>query len=181
MATDNRLGELLVREKLISLAQLRQAQDEQKKTNTTLSYALAKMGIISDREITDFLSQQYRVETINLDEFEIDEDVVKLIPKDVCQRHGLIPVSRAGSSLIVAMSDPSNLHAVDDIKFLTGYNVEPVVASESAIQNAIERYFTLGPSYEEVMADLNLGDEDIDFTADEEEINAVELERASAD
>src|SRR5688572_21902957 len=100
MATDNRLGELLVREKLIS-----QAQDEQKKTNTTLSYALARMGIISDREITDFLSQQYRVETINLDEFEIDEDVVKLIPKDVCIRHGLIPVSRAGSSLIVAMSD----------------------------------------------------------------------------
>ena len=77
MATDNRLGELLVREKLISLAQLRQAQDEQKKTNTTLSYALAKLGVISDREITDFLSQQYRVETINLEEFEIDEDVVE--------------------------------------------------------------------------------------------------------
>ena len=74
MATDNRLGELLVREKLISLTQLRQAQDEQKKTNTTLSYSLAKMGIISDHEITDFLSQQYRVETINLEEFDIDED-----------------------------------------------------------------------------------------------------------
>ena len=84
MATDNRLGELLVREKLISLAQLRAAQDEQKKSNTTLGYALAKMGVISDREVTDFLSQQYRVETINLDEFDIDEDVIKLVPKDVC-------------------------------------------------------------------------------------------------
>lgn len=184
MATDNRLGELLVREKLISLVQLRQAQDEQKKTNTTLSYALAKMGVISDREITNFLSQQYRVETINLDEFAIDEDVVKLIPKDVCQRHGLIPVSRAGSSLIVAMSDPSNLHAVDDIKFLTGYNVEPVVAPISAIENAIASYYAV-PEKEEINYDQIMEGFDenaIDFDAmDNDESSVLDLERASED
>jgi type IV pilus assembly protein PilB len=184
MATDNRLGELLVREKLISLAQLRTAQDEQKKTNTTLSYALAKMGIISDREITDFLSQQYRVETINLDEFEIDEDVVKLIPKDVCIRHGLIPVSRAGSSLIVAMSDPSNLHAIDDIKFLTGYNVEPVVAPITAIEKAVGRYYAVAEKNEEVNYDQimeGFDEQSIDFDSMGEEESVIDLERASED
>jgi type IV pilus assembly protein PilB len=185
MATDNRLGELLVREKLISLTQLRQAQDEQKKSNTTLSYALAKMGIISDHDITDFLSQQYRVETINLAEFDIDEDVVKLVPKDVCQRHGLIPVSRAGSSLIVAMSDPSNLHAVDDIKFLTGYNVEPVVAPITAIEKAIARYYSVPEKNEEINYDQimeGFDENQIDFDAlDDQESSAVDLERASED
>jgi type IV pilus assembly protein PilB len=186
MATDNRLGELLVREKLISLAQLRQAQDEQKKANTTLSYALAKMGIISDREITNFLSQQYRVESINLDEFDIDEDVVKLVPKDVCQRHGLIPVSRAGSSLIVAMSDPSNLHAVDDIKFLTGYNVEPVVAPITAIEKAVASYYAVPEkaaeeiNYDQIMEGFD--ENAIDFDAMEnEESSVLDLERASED
>jgi type IV pilus assembly protein PilB len=180
-APTNRLGELLVREKLISLQQLRRAQEEQKKSGQNLGYTLARLGYISDGEITNFLSSQYRLPAINLDEYEIDGDVIKLVSREVCEKHKIIPVSRSGSSLIVAMSDPTNLHAIDDIKFLTGFNVEPVVASETGIQGSIERYYNVGPSYEEVMADFNLGDEDIDFTADEEEINAMELERASAD
>ncbi len=179
--SQSRLGELLVREKLISLQQLRKAQDEQKRSGQNLGYTLAKLGYISDGEITTFLSSQYRLPSINLDEYEIDSDVVKLVSREVCEKHRIIPVSRSGSSLIVAMSDPTNLNAMDDIKFLTSYNVEPVVASESAIQGAIERYYSAGPSYEEVMADFQLDDEDIDFRADEEEVNALELERASAD
>src|ERR671911_564462 len=179
--SQNRLGELLVREKLISLQQLRQAQDEQKKSGKNLGYALARLGFVNDEEITNFLSNQYRLPAVNLDEFEIDAEVLKIVGKDVCMKHGIVPVSRSGSSLIVAMSDPTNLHAVDDIKFLSGYNVEPVVSSEAAIQAAIERYYNVGPSYEEVMADFGLDAEDIDFSADEEEINAVGLERASAD
>jgi len=179
--SQNRLGELLVREKLISLQQLRKAQDEQKRSGQNLGYTLARLGFISDGEITNFLSSQYRLPAINLDEYEIDAEVVKLVTKEVCEKHRIIPVSRSGSSLIVAMSDPTNLNAIDDIKFLSGYNVEPVVASETAIQAAIERYYNAGPSYEEVMADFNLGDEDIDFGGDEEEVNALELERQSAD
>jgi type IV pilus assembly protein PilB len=181
MATSNRLGELLVREKLISLQQLRQAQDEQKKSGQNLGYTLAKLGYISDGEITHFLSSQYRLPAINLDEYEIDQEVIKLVSKDVCEKHKIVPVSRSGSSLIVAMSDPTNLHAIDDIKFLSGYNVEPVVASESAIQAAIEMYYNAGPSYEEVMADFDIDDDDIDFTGDQEDINALELERQSED
>src|SRR5262245_25642054 len=179
--SQSRLGELLIREKLISLQQLRKAQDEQKKSGSNLGYTLAKLGYISDGEITSFLSTQYRLPAINLDEYEIDAEVVKLVSREVCEKHRLIPVSRSGSSLIVAMSDPTNLNAIDDIKFLTGFNVEPVVSSETSIQAAIERYYNAGPSYEEVMADLDLGDEDIDFSAEEEEVNAMELERASAD
>jgi len=181
MSVSNRLGELLVREKLISLQQLRQAQDEQKASGRNLGYTLAKLGYISDEEITSFLSSQYRLPAIDLDEFEVDAEVIKLVNREVCEKHKILPVSRSGSALIVAMADPTNLHAIDDIKFLTGYNVEPVVASETAIHNAIERYYTVGPNYDEVMAEFNIGDEDIDFSATDEEINAMELERASAD
>jgi len=180
-SSPNRLGELLVRETLISLQQLKQAQTDQAKSGRNLSYTLAKLGYISDGEITDFLSAQYRLPAVKLEEYDIEEDVIKLVAKDVCEKHRVMPVSRSGSTLIVAMADPTNLHAIDDIKFLTGYNVEPVVASETAVQAAIERYYNAGPSYEEVMADFELGDEDIDFTSDEEDINAVELEKASED
>jgi len=180
-SSPNRLGELLVREKLISLQQLKQAQTDQAKSGRNLSYTLAKLGYISDGEITDFLSAQYRLPAVNLEDYDIEEDVIKLVAKDVCEKHRVIPVSRSGSSLIVAMADPTNLHAIDDIKFLTGYNVEPVVASETAVHTAIERYYAAGPSYEEVMADFDLGDDDIDFSSEEEDINAVELEKASED
>jgi type IV pilus assembly protein PilB len=158
---------------------LRQAQDEQKRTGQNLGATLAKLGYISDGEITNFLSAQYRVPAINLDEFEIDQEVLKLVSKDVCDKHKIIPVSRAGSSLIMAMADPTNLHAIDDIKFLTGFNVEPVVASETAIAAAVERFYQTGPSYEDVMAGFD--EEEIEYGAEGEELNLMELEKASED
>jgi type IV pilus assembly protein PilB len=179
MSNTNRLGELLVREKLISLAQLRQAQDEQNRSGQNLGYTLARLGFISDQEITNFLSQQYRVPTINLEEYEIDAEILKLVSREQCDKHRVIPVSRAGSSLIVAMADPTNLHAIDDLKFLTGYNIEPVIASETSIATAIERYYSGGPSYDEVMAGFE--ESEIEFTGDEEELNVLELEKASED
>ncbi len=178
---NNRLGELLVREKLISLQQLRKAQEDQQRSGGNLSHTLAKLGYISDAEITDFLSSQYRLPAINLDEYEIEPEVIRLVTREVCDKHRIIPISKTGSSLVVAMADPTNLHAIDDIKFLTGFNVEPVIASETAIAEALERYHGAGPSYEEVMADFNLDDDDIDFTSDQEDENILELERASED
>ena len=179
MANSNRLGELLVREKLISLAQLRAAQDEQQRSGTNLGYTLAKLGYISDTEITNFLSQQYRVPTVNLEEYEIDAEILKLVSKDQCEKHRVVPVSRAGSSLIVAMADPTNLNAIDDLKFLTGYNIEPVIASEQAILAAVEKYYNVGPSYEDVMAGFDEGE--IEVTGDVEDVNLLELEKASED
>ncbi|HVY46022.1 MAG TPA: type IV-A pilus assembly ATPase PilB [Minicystis sp.] len=177
MSTTNRLGELLVREKLISLQQLRQAQEEQRKSGGNLGYALAKLGYISDGEITNFLSAQYRVPAVNLDEYEIDPEVTKLVSKEVCDKHKIIPLSRSGSALVVAMADPTNLHAIDDIKFLTGFNVEPVVASESGIVAAIERAYNVGPSYDEVLSEF--ADEEVDFAVDGDDVNILELEKAA--
>jgi type IV pilus assembly protein PilB len=180
MAND-RIGELLVRQKLISLQQLRKAQDEQRRDGTSLGYALIKMGAVSDEQITDFLAKQYRVQVINLSEYEIDKEVLRLVSQEVCERHKIIPVSRTGSSLIVAMADPSNLHAIDDIKFLTGYNVEPVVCSEPAIIEAIERYYGEESeiSYDEIMEGFN--EEDIEFSEAEDADSILDLEKASSD
>jgi type IV pilus assembly protein PilB len=176
---NNRLGELLVREKLISLQQLRQAQEEQNRSGTALGYTLQKLGFLSDTEITNFLSQQYRVPTINLEEYEVDADILKLVAREHCEKHKVLPVSRAGSSLVVAMADPTNLNAIDDLKFLTGFNVEPVIASEAAILAAIERYYNIGPSYDEVMAGFD--ETEIEVKGDDEELNIMELQQQSED
>jgi len=175
----NRLGELLVREKLISLTQLRHAQDEQQKSGQNLGFTLAKLGYVSDEEITSFLSQQYRVPTVNLEDYEIDAEILKLVPREPCERHKVVPVSRTGNALIVAMADPTNLNAIDDLKFLTGYNIEPVIASETAIHAAIEKYYNAGPSYDEVMAGFD--DNEISISGDEDEVNLLELEKATED
>ena len=174
-----RLGELLVREKLISLAQLRQAQEEQSRTGQNLGTTLAKLGFVNDREITSFLSQQYRVPTVDLTTHEFDADVLKLVAREQCLKHKIIPLARSGSALQVAMADPTNLNAIDDLKFLTGYNVSPVIASESAILEAIERTYTTGPSYDEVMAGFD--EADIQVSSDPDELSTTELERASED
>ena len=172
-----RLGELLVRENMISLGQLQRAQDEQRRTGGRVGYHLTKLGFIEENELTSFLSQQYGVPSIDLSEFEIDEDVIRLIPKEVAEKHCVCPVNRAGSSLIVAMNDPSNIFAIDDIKFLTGYNIEVVVASESAIKDALARYYESGDalSYDDV-----LDPDDIDYDDDEEGGGDItELSKAS--
>jgi len=179
--SSDRIGELLVREKLISLQQLRKAQETQRKNGTSIGFALAKMGFISDEQITDLLSQQYKVQAVDLREYEIDPEVLKLITQEMCNRHKIIPVSRAGSSLIVAMADPSNLHAIDDIKFTTGYNVEPVVASEAAIVEAIDRYYNQESniSYDEIMEGFDEGE--IEFAEEAMDEGVLDLARASED
>ncbi len=165
----NRLGQLLVREKLITLDQLKKAQELQTKEGGRLGYNLTKLGYLQENQLTEFLSKHYGVPAINLSEFEIDPEIVKLIPKDVAQKHGCIPVNRAGNSLIVAMADPSNIYAADDIKFLTGYNVEVVVASESAIQEAIEKYYdTSDEAYDEVMEEFDLDELELGGDGEEE-------------
>jgi len=176
-----RLGELLVRENLISLQQLQKAQDEQRRAGGRIGYHLTKLGFIEESELTSFLSKQYGVPSINLKEFDIDAEVVKLVPKEVAEKHQCIPVNRAGASLILAMSDPSNIYAIDDIKFLTGYNVEVVVASEQAIKEALDKYYTeKGPSYEEVMEGFDEGD--ISVEHDEGGITDLsDLEKSAAD
>src|SRR6266852_2416322 len=172
-----RLGELLVRENLISIQQLRKAQEEQQKNGTRIGSALIKTGAIEESKLTDFLSRQYGVPAINLKDFDIDPEIIKLVPKDVAEKHLVIPVNRAGPSLIVAMSDPSNIYAIDDLKFLTGYNIEVVVAPEVAIDEASVRDYEKQTSYAEVLGDIDA--EEVDLATATEELNVVDLEKAS--
>jgi type IV pilus assembly protein PilB len=174
-----RLGELLVRENLVSLQQLQKAQDEQRKTGGRIGSLLVKQGAIAEHDLTSFLSKQYGVPAISLKDFDIDEDVVKLIPRATAEKHQLVPVNRAGSSLIVAMGDPSNIFAVDDIKFLTGYNVEVVVASEQAIKEAIDRYYSeKGPDLDEVMQGFDDSEVAV-VESDADDFNSVDLEKSA--
>ena len=134
-----RIGELLLKEKRISPEQLQQALTHQKANGGKLGYNLVKMGFVKDEQVTALLSKQYGVPSINLAQFEVDPAVVKLIPADTAQKYQIVPLSRAGATLTIAMTDPTNVFAMDDIKFMTGYTVEPVVASEVAITDAIEK------------------------------------------
>lgn len=137
-----RLGEILVRENLVTPQQLREALDYQRTNGGRLGSNLVKLGIISDDVITAVLSRQYGVPSINLDLFQIEPDVIKLISQEVALKYTVLPVSRNGSTLTLAMADPMNVFAMDDIKFMTNLNVEPVIASEASIQMAIGKYYS---------------------------------------
>jgi type IV pilus assembly protein PilB len=138
-----RIGELLLKEKRITPEQLQQALAAQKANGGKLGYNLVKMGFVKDEEITALLSKQYGIPSINLAQFQIDPAVVKLVPAETAQKYQIIPLSRSGASLTIAMTDPTNVFAMDDIKFMTGYNVEPVVASEIAITEAVQKYYPM--------------------------------------
>ncbi len=146
-----RIGELLLKEKRISAEQLQQALNHQRANGGKLGYNLVKMGFVKDEEITALLSKQYGVPSINLAQFEIDAAVLKLIPAETAQKYQIIPLSRSGATLTIAMTDPTNVFAMDDIKFMTGYNVEPVVASETAVADSISKYYG-GPARAATMA-----------------------------
>lgn len=177
----SRLGDLLVKNNLITKEQLTKALDEQKDSGGQLRLGtiLIKNGVISEPDLTSFLSKQYGVPSINLADFEVDQAVIKIIPSEISQKYQIIPVNRAGSTLIVAMSDPSNIFAIDDIKFMTGYNVEVVVASETAVKLAIDKYYDQSASLADVMGDLEM--EDLEVVGEEDEVDISSLERATED
>src|SRR5437016_12640848 len=136
-----RLGDLLVKEKVITPEQLEQAVRMQKGSGSRLGAPLVKLGFLSDEDVTNFLSRQYGVPAINLQFFEIDPAVVKLIPHETAKRYQILPLSRVGASLTIAMVDPTNVFAMDDIKFMTGFNIKPVLASDAAIMDVIEKAY----------------------------------------
>jgi type IV pilus assembly protein PilB len=136
-----KLGEILVRENLLSAQQLREALDYQRAHGGRLGFNLVKMGLVSDDMITAVLSRQYGVPSVNLELFDIEPSVIRLIPQEVAQKYSVLPLSRVGASLTLAMVDPTNVFAMDDIKFMTGLNIEPVVVSEASVQEAIAKYY----------------------------------------
>lgn len=182
MSDNDRIGELLVKENLITPLQLKSAVTAQRSSGGRLGHELTKLGYIEENELIEFLSKQYSVPSINLSEFEIDTEVLKILPKEVVTRHQVVPVNRTGNTLIVAMADPSNIYAVDDIKFITGLKIDVVVASEQAIAEAIEKYYTATVSFDEVMIDFVEDDEEFEFEDEsEEDINVLDLQKSAGD
>ena len=114
-----RIGDLLLKEKRITPAQLQEALSYQKTNGGKLGYNLVKLGFVKDEEITALLSKQYGVPSINLTQFEIDPGIIKLIPAETAHKYQIIPLSRSGATLTIAMTDPTNVFAMDDIKFMT--------------------------------------------------------------
>jgi type IV pilus assembly protein PilB len=137
-----KLGEILVRENLLTPQQLREALEFQREHGGRLGFNLVKMGLVSDDMITAVLSRQYGVPSVNLELFDVDDSVIRLIPREVADKYSVLPLSRVGATLTLAMVDPTNVFAMDDIKFMTGLNIEPVVVSEASVQESISRYYS---------------------------------------
>ncbi|MCP4003676.1 MAG: type IV-A pilus assembly ATPase PilB [bacterium] len=178
-SVNERIGELLVQKNLLSQEELRRAKEESRATGTRLGYQITKLGYVQENDLAEVVSGQYGVPAIELEDFEIDPEVVALIPEDVATKHTILPVNRAGSTLIIATADPSNIFAIDDVKFLTGYDVESVIAAEEAIRRAIEKYYDNGESMDEVMAGFDDGD--FEVVSDDDSVDVEELERATED
>ena len=181
---EQKLGELLLRSQIVTGAQLEAARNEQRKNGGRLSGQLTKLGYVREQDMTNFLSRQFGVPSVHLEEIQgISDELMKLIPRDKALKHVCLPINKVGQTLVVAMSDPTDMFAVDDLKFMTGLNIEVVVAGEQAILNAIEKYYVakrpaatqddfvdFAPGLDDFSID------DIEYGEDEEDVNAVDLQ-----
>jgi type IV pilus assembly protein PilB len=177
-----KLGEMLIKAGILTPQKLQEALEYQKTNGGKLGLNLVKMGYVKEEDLTRILSQQYGVPSIHLSKVEVDDAVVKLIPSEVAQKYLIMPVSRTGSTLIIAMVDPTNVFAMDDIKFMTGYNVEPVVASEVSIKDSIDRYYGSIHALElkKVMDEMAHEEEQgLEVLEEEQEVDLAKLEAAT--
>ena len=179
-ATPNtRLGELLVRRGLLTPAQLTKALEEQTSSGNALSVTVVKIGILNEADLAGCLQKEYRLSLVDPSAMNLNPEVLRLIPPTLVKRHHLIPINLSGSSLTVAMSDPSNIVAINEVKFLTGYDVKVAVAGVSSITAAIEEHYEEGTPYDDVLTELEGGD--VELVDREEEIDLKELEKATED
>ncbi len=178
----DKLGELLIRTGRINQTQLNEALALQKDQGGRLGTNLVKLGYLSEKQLVESLSQHFKVSSVDLNGMEIDEAVIKIIPADIARKYTILPVTKTGATITVAMIDPTNVFAMDDVKFMTGYKVEPVVASETAIRVAIDRYYgsTHAIELKKVMEDLSEeSGSDLEVLEEEEELDLAALEEES--
>ena len=177
-----KLGEILLRQKLITREQLQAATKAQEESGYRLGYQLVKLGFIQEKDLMEALSLQYGVPSLDLSRFEMDEDLIRRIPADIARKYQVIPVSRTGARLTVAMIDPTNLFAMDTVKFRTGYDIEPVVVTESAMETALDRYYgsTLGLELKEPESYLaEIDDAEMEVLEEAQEIDLDEIQKGS--
>ena len=177
-AAGDRLGDLLIKEGLITKDQLEKALQEQKANGTRLGYNLVKLGFVQETEITKMLARQFRMPAVDLSRFEVDPKIVKMIPADIAMKHLVLPLKKEGRTLTVAMADPTNMGVIDDLKFVTRYDIFPVIAGEYTLRTAIEKY------YEQVDAQLDNLLKEMGEESETEELEIVqeqeEAEQAGA-
>ncbi len=177
---NTRIGDLLVRAKLIDSDQLQKAVEEQRRTGGLLGSNIVTLGYLSEDALLDFISHQYGAPRLDISNINVEDDLIKLIPEDVARKYQLLPLERSGATLKVVMVDPANIFAIDDIKFLTGYNVETAVASEADIREAIEKaYEAEDMAFDEVFDGFD--DHDMEVVHDEEEVDMMDLKKAIED
>ncbi len=172
-----KLGRLLLNNKIISGPQLQEAIKEQKGSGERLGSVLVKLGFIKEDTLVSFLSGQYGTPFINLSEFSINSDLIKLIPCDIAHKYLVFPLSLRATTLVIAMADPSNIFAIDDIKFLTGYRIEVLAATESAINEALNKCYGTSTNLSELVSHLD--GEGVEFIEEGDEIDISELKYAS--
>ena len=169
-ARSERIGELLVREGLITREALDRALQEQKATGMRVGYNLVKLGFIHEVELTRMLARQYRMPAVDLSNFEVDTRIAKLIPSDLAIKHLVLPLKREGRTLTVAMADPSDLGVIDDLKFITRYDIFPVIAGEYTLRNAVERYYEQAEdTLQLLLKDIDIDDDDVELLEEQED------------
>ena len=167
--TQDKLGEILVREGLITHEQLRKALLEQKNSGMRLGYTLVKLGFIEETEVSKMLARQYRMPAVDLSRFEVDPKILKLLPPDIATKHTVLPLKREGRTLTVAIADPNNVAAIEDIKFITRCDVFPVIAGEYTLRNAIERYYQQSDAQLQTLLKSVEAAEDLEVVEDQED------------
>lgn len=183
VAQEIRLGDLFVREGLITEQQLQEALAESKTGGTRIGYALVKLGFVAEEELTRMLAKQYRVPAVDLDKVTVDEKILKLIPSDVAHKHLVLPLRRVGRMLTVAMTNPTDFSAIDDLKFISKLDIEPVIVGEYTLRKHLENYY--GSQEDEVMSSLleDFGEEDVEVLEEGEDdvsMAALQVEMESA-
>ena len=180
-----RIGEMLLEEQRITPEQLQEALTYQQEHGVKLGTSLVKLGFLEEDEVTTLLSRQYGVPSIKISDFEIDESVIQMIPAETASQYQIIPLCRSGSVLTIAMADSTNVFAMDDVKFMTGCQVEPAVASEGAVLQAIRDYYgvddealeqdTLAKAAEALEGFSGAKESDVEVVEDLEEIDLSAL------
>src|SRR5688572_17626524 len=178
VASPERLGDLLVREKLISREQLDKALQEQKQSGTRVGYSLVKLGFVQETDITKMLARQFRMPAVDLSRFEVDPRIAKLVPADLALKHLVLPLKRDGRTLTVAMADPTNLGVLEDLKFITRYDIFPVIGGEFSIKTAVDKIYEA--AMDNQVSDLMAVIDDSETEGDVEVLEEKEEEMTAA-
>jgi type IV pilus assembly protein PilB len=176
----DRLGDLFVREGLITEAQLQEALRESQQSRTRIGFALVKLGFVQENQLTRALAKQFRVPAVDLDKVKVEDRILRLVPEEIAMKHRVLPLRKVGRTLTVAMANPTDMGAIDNLKFITRYEIEPVIVGDYTLQKHLEDYYSLGETkMQEMLGDLL--DEEVEILEDKDDDISVAALEAEVD